>query len=330
MSRLGGNSPSADTDKSNNLKGDPGTNGTDGTDGSDGVVASVVAGTNIDSIDNTDPANPIINAATQSAASPTTTKGDVIARGASVDERVAVGTDGQVLVADAASSAGVKFADAAAGGAGGGAIQDVFPDVSFWMTGDLAASAGQKLDLTLAGDQIRIDFIYFAPATTTISTLGCYSATASAGGTLTVALHPLLGRCSIGTQDFVSTITVGTVGETAHETAIGTPWVVPKGWYALVSWSPVNISNVLGRYGASTLGSNQGLYYSGKMAFHSPTVDEVESKSMFVFSTDYDVSADLTGIDFNDETLWKDAPAAGEIGMLHNIPIIILKVSATT
>lgn len=129
MSKLGGNSPSADTDKSNNLKGDTGPAGADSTvpgppgadstvpgpAGAAGVVASVVAGTNITSIDNTDPANPIINAATQGA-SPTTTKGDVIARGASVDERVAVGTNGQVLVADSAESAGVKFADAAAGG----------------------------------------------------------------------------------------------------------------------------------------------------------------------------------------------------------------------
>ena len=115
MSRLGGNSPSADTDKSNNLQG------------ADGKVQAVVAGTNITSIDNTDPANPIINAATQSTPSPTTTKGDVIARGASVDERVAVGTDGQVMTADAASASGVKWVTPAAGGGANVTLVDTAP-----------------------------------------------------------------------------------------------------------------------------------------------------------------------------------------------------------
>jgi hypothetical protein len=46
-----------------------------------------------------------------------TTKGDLIAAtGASTPARLAVGTDGQVLTADAASSAGVKWATASSGG----------------------------------------------------------------------------------------------------------------------------------------------------------------------------------------------------------------------
>tara|TARA_R110000772_G_scaffold22123_3_gene60101 strand:+ start:598 stop:1845 length:1248 start_codon:yes stop_codon:yes gene_type:complete len=128
MSKLGGNSPSADTDKSNNLIGPPGPAGADSTvpgppgadstvpgpPGQDGIVASVVGGNNI-TVDNTDPANPIING-DAGGASPTTTKGDLIARGASVDERLAVGTDGQALVADAASPSGLKW-DTPAGGA---------------------------------------------------------------------------------------------------------------------------------------------------------------------------------------------------------------------
>jgi len=50
------------------------------------------------------------------AASPTTTKGDLIVRGASADERLAVGTDGQVPTADAASPSGIKWETPAAGG----------------------------------------------------------------------------------------------------------------------------------------------------------------------------------------------------------------------
>lgn len=46
-------------------------------------------------------------------ASPTTTKGDVIVRGASADSRLPVGTDGQVLTADSNEALGVKWADAA-------------------------------------------------------------------------------------------------------------------------------------------------------------------------------------------------------------------------
>lgn len=77
MSNLGGNSLSEETDRSNNLQGDPGadgidgTNGTNGTDGADGqdgagTVVSIVGGTNC-SVDSSDAANPIVNADDQSA-----------------------------------------------------------------------------------------------------------------------------------------------------------------------------------------------------------------------------------------------------------------------
>lgn len=44
---------------------------------------------------------------------PTTTKGDLIARGASAIDRLPVGTDGQILVADSGESLGLVWADAA-------------------------------------------------------------------------------------------------------------------------------------------------------------------------------------------------------------------------
>lgn len=49
-------------------------------------------------------------------ADPTTTKGDLIVRGASAVGRLAVGSDGQVLTADSTQAAGMKWAAAAAGG----------------------------------------------------------------------------------------------------------------------------------------------------------------------------------------------------------------------
>lgn len=55
-----------------------------------------------------------------SVASPTTTKGDLIVRGATEDERLAVGVDGQVPVADSTAALGIRFADFVGGGSFGG------------------------------------------------------------------------------------------------------------------------------------------------------------------------------------------------------------------
>lgn len=49
---------------------------------------------------------------------PTTTKGDLLVRGASALDRLAVGTDGWVLTADSTAADGVKWAAASGGGGG--------------------------------------------------------------------------------------------------------------------------------------------------------------------------------------------------------------------
>lgn len=68
------------------------------------------------------------------ALSPSTTKGDVIAHNGSDNVRVAVGTDGQALVADSASAAGVKW-DTIVGGGGGGINHIDNPDAEVDVTG---------------------------------------------------------------------------------------------------------------------------------------------------------------------------------------------------
>lgn len=54
--------------------------------------------------------------ATPSGSSPTTTKGDLIVRSSSADDRLPVGTNGQVLTADSAETLGVKWATPSGGG----------------------------------------------------------------------------------------------------------------------------------------------------------------------------------------------------------------------
>lgn len=124
MSNLGGKVMSEDTDR-DSPAGQvdsvvAGTNiSVDSSDPANPVVstgakvASVVAGTNV-SVDSSDPANPIVSST--ASASPTTTKGDMIVRDSTEDVRLPVGTDGQVLTADSAESAGVKWATASGSG----------------------------------------------------------------------------------------------------------------------------------------------------------------------------------------------------------------------
>lgn len=72
-------------------------------------AVSLVAGSNVTITDNSPGAGQITIASTGGSSSPLTTKGDVFGH-STVDARIPVGSDGQVLTADSAASLGVSWA----------------------------------------------------------------------------------------------------------------------------------------------------------------------------------------------------------------------------
>lgn len=84
--------------------------------------------------------------------SPTTTKGDLIVRGASANARLPVGTNGQVLIADSAEATGVKWGGTALGATDLDGLSDVAitsPVVKHFLRHD---GTNFKNSLILAGD----------------------------------------------------------------------------------------------------------------------------------------------------------------------------------
>ena len=335
MTRLGSTFVSEDTDTrgqtgpAGNASTVPGPAGEDSTvpgpAGEDGIVASVVAGTNI-SVDNTDPANPIVSSSAP-AADPLTTKGDLF--GFDTDAaRIPVGTDGQVLEADSTQALGLKWETPSAGGAAA-SINGLIPGTNFLMCGEISTSSGQIVDQTISLNEVKLDFIFFQTETT-ISEVSVRSATASSGGTLIVGLHPMADRVSLGTQDFVASIPVGTSSNTTHTDVLGTAWVVPAGWYGLVTYNDQAgiITILLHRMGGSTAGYGSGRFYTGAAQIANTTSQEAEIKTIFLESSTYAASPDLTSIDFNDPALYKVTPVDGELGSSTRIPIVFLKVTS--
>jgi hypothetical protein len=195
----------------------------------------------------------------------------------------------------------------------------------FLMTGELAGSDGQTTDGTVTADTVKLDFIYF-PDTTTISEVSVRSATASGGGTLIVGLHPLTARLEMTTQDFIASITVSTSASTQHTEVLSTAWVVPKGWYALVTWSGASLSNIIHRAATTGSGIGFGKFISGAAQIYNTTAQEAETKTIFLSKTDYDVSPDLTGVVFNNIALYVNSPTAGQLSISSRVPMVYLKV----
>ena len=214
---------------------------------------------------------------------------------------------------------------AAGGGGSAASINGVALDSGFYIMGDIAASTGSKTDGAIGPDIIKLDFIYF-PTETSISEVAVANATASGGGTLKVGLHPMTGRLSLTTQAHAADITVSTTINTIHTQTVS--WTVAAGWYALVTWTAANITNIISRTNSIYTGDHGGRYFSGYMEVRIAAVNEGEYKTLYLYKDDYDTSSDLTSIDFNDTTKYADtASSNGEMSLTSRVPLVLLKVT---
>jgi hypothetical protein len=128
------------------IQGEPGVDGIDGIDGT-GLVNAVIGGTNC-TVDATDPTQPIVNVA-GGGLSPLTTKGDMYTYDTG-DQRLAVGTDGQVLTVDSGEATGVKWTT---------------PSASGLISDTTLAAASDKVGLTL-DNLTEFDFELHIPTMT--------------------------------------------------------------------------------------------------------------------------------------------------------------------
>jgi hypothetical protein len=149
-----------------------------------------------------------------------------------------------------------------------------------------------------------------------------------------VGLHPVSARGVIGTQDFVGTITVGTGVDSEHSLTLGTPWVVPRGYYAIVTANTagINLTNIIHNSSGNSTGAGFGEYISARVQMLTDLNNEAEHKAMFLYQDDYVTSGgDLSAIDFNLEANFVDAPSSnGELGLSIQVPIVIMRVDSTT
>ena len=148
-----------------------------------------------------------------------------------------------------------------------------------------------------------------------------------------VALHPMTARGVIGNQSFVATITVGTGIDTEHEETISTPWVVPRGHYAIIigNNTAVNLTNIISSISGNSVSDVFGKHVTAKVMFRSDLENEAESRTMFLFKDDYIASPDLSAIGFNDVTNYVASPSVnGDLALSTHVPIVLFRVDSTT
>jgi hypothetical protein len=162
------------------------------------------------------------------APDPTTTKGDLLARSASALARLGVGSDGQVLTADAASVAGVKWA-ASAGGV---------PTAR-------RIIAGTGIAITPAGDDLSVDRTHSVVDDTTIQ-----KHRISFGGTLVGTRREInfINGANVGitiADDAANNRVNVTVAGTGGAGGSQTPWVsdIDGGGFKLYSAGRIAIAN---------------------------------------------------------------------------------------
>jgi lysophospholipase L1-like esterase len=165
-----------------------------------------------------------------------TTKGDLyVATGSATLTRLAVGTNNQVLTADSAQTAGVKWAAASGGGITGTAAE--LSAVGGWMSpsanGFKLWTAPPMLGAVTTG--LTAGFVYFqrifVPVTTTISTLSIYVGTAGTSVSNSfLGLYDSSGALLSGSGDISTSLqsaglTTGTLGSAQTITGSTTAFV---------------------------------------------------------------------------------------------------------
>jgi hypothetical protein len=299
--------------------GAPGAPGADGADGT-GIVNSVVAGTNV-TVDATDPANPIVSA-TGGTSSPLTTKGDVYTYD-TAEQRLAVGTDGQVLTADSSEPTGLKFATPAAGGVSGSGSHLTQPVASgFWRSG--VQGTGQTSHTTNSSTRVnvcQIDMIYF-DGTEVISDVGIMSNN-SAGGTLRVGLHPIVKRGLLSVAAHTAEITIATGLDNENTTAVG--WTPAAGWYYSVIWASTAIAGLYGGSVSNQLG-NSGNGLMSHQAFLATSFGaQVEGCEIRLYADHYGTDQDLTPYDLVTKAKYKDSATPTVNGDFSNgVSMVVL------
>lgn len=163
-------------------------------------------------------------------------KGDLIAAtAADVVARLAIGTDGQVLTADAAQTAGMKWATPSSGGGGGVAPPAVGTRVAI-----VASDGGNTI--ALQGGWMNMVPVW-VPVPFSISSLSVdVISPAAAPSTIKIGLYsvPTVGGAGTLLRDF-GTITTETSGV---KSLSGGPWAIPAGIYYIAALQNANAATI--------------------------------------------------------------------------------------
>lgn len=201
-------------------------------------------------------------------------------------------------------------------GAGSTTFEDLPVDTGYAMLGEIAQLNGQRTDVNIGADFVYFDFIFF-DGLTTINQIACSAATAPTAGALTVGLHPVTSRLSIGDQSFVDDITTTAVGNTRFTQTVN--WTPTKGWYAIaISSASTGLNNIVGVFASTQSG---GAKFFPAFAYSTPGDQEKENMTMALKKSDYPTTPDLSGIDFNDITIY-DSVSENELTQGTFVPII--------